>query len=337
VRDQEWSVSRDRHLHSNWLIAGLLVFVAGCATAPVVERRVPGEPASAPLPAPLPAARPTPAKQPSYILKRGGGFYQDDGPGDNPPADIDAIPDAVPRVEPPHKFANNPYSVLGRAYVPLHDATAFRERGVASWYGRKFHGQKTASGESYDMFGMTAAHPTLPIPCYVRVSNPATGKSVVVRINDRGPFHNGRIIDLSYSAAWKLGLVGGGSGLVEVAGIVPGADLPPLAGRSPDSGTVNDEDIISRIAAKPEPTLPEITDSRGIWLQLGAFGNRDNAESLRQRLAGQLASLGGKLVVRAEGSVHRVQIGPYREADEAHRVAMQISDALAMKPLVIQR
>jgi rare lipoprotein A len=227
--------------------------------------------------------------------------------------------------------------VLGRDYVPLHDATAFRERGVASWYGRKFHGQKTASGESYDMFGMTAAHPTLPIPCYVRVTNPATGKSVVVRVNDRGPFHNGRIIDLSYSAAWKLGLVGGGSGLVEVAGIGPGTDWPVLVARSPDPGGPNDEDIIARVAAQPEPTLPEIADSRGIWLQLGAFGNRDNAESLRQRLASQLAALGSKLVVRTEGGVHRVQIGPYREADEAHRVAMQISDALAMKPLVIQR
>jgi rare lipoprotein A len=326
-------VTREWRLHSGWLVATSLVFMAGCGTAPVVERRLPGEPASAPVP----AARPTPVKPPSLILKRGGGFYQDDGPGDNPPADIDAIPDAVPRSEPPHKFANNPYSVFGRDYVPLHEATAFRERGVASWYGRKFHGQKTASGESYDMFGMTAAHPTLPIPCYVRVTNPATGKSVVVRVNDRGPFHNGRIIDLSYSAAWKLGLVGGGSGLVEVAGVVPGADLPVLAARSPDPGSTDDKDIIARIAAQPELTLPEIADSRGIWLQLGAFGNRDNAESLRQRLVSQLAALGAKLVVRAEGSVHRVQIGPYHEAGEAHRVATQISDALAMKPLVIQR
>jgi rare lipoprotein A len=310
------------------------VFVVGCGTAPIVERREPGSPSSA---SPS-AARTTPAKPQIYVLKRGGGFYQDDGPGENPPADIDAIPDAVPRAEPPHKFANNPYSVLGRDYVPLHDAAAYRERGVASWYGRKFHGQKTASGEPYDMFGMTAAHPTLPIPSYVRVTNPATGKSVVVRVNDRGPFHSGRIIDLSYSAAWKLGLVGGGSGLVDVAGIVPGADLPQVvAARNQDPAPGNDEDVIARVAAQPEPPLPEIADSRGTWLQLGGFGNRDNAESLRRRLVIQLAGLGDKLVVRSEGGIHRVQLGPYRDTGEAHRVAMQISDALAMKPLVIQR
>jgi rare lipoprotein A len=310
-----------------------LLVLAACSTQPyVVERSDPTA---------NPATRPTPTKPPGYVLKRGGGFYKDDGPGDYPPADIDAIPDALPRAEPLHKFANNPYSVLGRDYVPLHNALAFRERGVASWYGRKFHGQKTASGESYDMFGMTAAHPTLPIPSYVRVTNPGNGKSVVVRVNDRGPFHNGRIIDLSYSAAWKLGIVGGGSGLVEIATVTAGSDLQPTVALAPESLSGNEEDIIARIAARdaaqPEPALPEIADSRGIWLQLGAFGNRDNAESLRQRLASQLAGLGDKLVVRAEGNVHRVQLGPYREAGEAHRVAMQIGDALAMKPLLIQR
>ena len=182
---------------------------------------------------PAPSATPALQSAPAYVLKRGGGFYQDDGPGDNPPADLAAIPDAVPRDEPFNRFANRPYSVLGRDYVPLREVGRYRATGVASWYGRKFHGQKTSSGEPYDMYGMTAAHPTLPIPSYARVTNPANGRSVIVRVNDRGPFHAGRVIDLSYTAAWKLGYVGNGSTQVVVESIAPGAPPapPPSSGR----------------------------------------------------------------------------------------------------------
>ena len=152
-----------------------------------------------------------------------GGFYKDDGPHERPPAGLDAIANATPRAEPPHRYANRPYTVFGKDYRPLASVQPFRQRGLASWYGKRFHGKKTASGEPYDMYKMTAAHPTLPIPSYARVTNLANGRSVVVRINDRGPFHAGRVIDLSYVAAYKLGYIAAGSAQVEVEAIVPGA------------------------------------------------------------------------------------------------------------------
>jgi rare lipoprotein A len=154
--------------------------------------------------------------------KRPGGYYKDDGPGDAPPRNVEATPDARPRTEPLHRSANNPYTVFGKQYVPAKAVRPFKQRGVASWYGKRFHGQPTSSGERYDMYKMTAAHPTLPIPSYARVTNLNNGRSVVVRINDRGPFHSGRIIDLSYAAAAKLGYVSAGSTQVEVEAIVPG-------------------------------------------------------------------------------------------------------------------
>ncbi len=146
----------------------------------------------------------------------GGPYYKDDGPPASVPDHLDRVPDAVPRPEPYHRFANRPYTVFGTTYVPIAVESPYKERGIASWYGRRFQGQRTASGEPYDMFAMTAAHRTLPIPSYARVTNVANGKSVVVRINDRGPFYSKRIIDLSYAAAKKIGLDGKGSGMVEV-------------------------------------------------------------------------------------------------------------------------
>ena len=169
------------------------------------------------------AAAPTYTPQPETAKPAAkGGYYKDDGPGDNPPANLDQIADAEPRAEPLHRYANRPYNRFGRDYVPITAVGPFRQEGIASWYGKRFHGQPTSSGEIYDMYAMTAAHPTLPIPSYARVTSLANRKSVVVRINDRGPFHSDRIIDLSYAAAWKLGIVAGGSGRVLVEAIVPG-------------------------------------------------------------------------------------------------------------------
>ena len=145
-----------------------------------------------------------------------GAYYQGDGPPDRIPADLAEAPDAVPRVEPLHPRANRPYTALGRSYTPLTADAPFRQKGAASWYGRQFHGNRTASGEIYDMFAMTAAHPTLPIPSYARVTNLRNGRSVIVRVNDRGPFKDGRIIDLSYGAAVRLGVAAAGTGEVEV-------------------------------------------------------------------------------------------------------------------------
>src|SRR5438067_3119679 len=152
-----------------------------------------------------------------------GGYDKDDGPQATPPGNLSSIPDAAPRSEALHRYANRPYEGFGKKYVPLAKVQPFHQRGVASWYGKRFHGQKTASGEPYDMYAMSAAHPILPIPSYARVTNVKSGKQVVVRINDRGPFHANRIIDLSYAAANRLGLIGYGSGDVEVDAIVPGA------------------------------------------------------------------------------------------------------------------
>ncbi|WP_374683693.1 septal ring lytic transglycosylase RlpA family protein [Accumulibacter sp.] len=161
------------------------------------------------------------ARKSGVVQKRGGGYYKDDGPGDEIPDNLDDIPDAQPRLEPLHRFANRPYVVLGKAYQPRTSLAAYQERGIASWYGKKFHGQKTSIGEPYDMFSMTAAHPTLAIPSYVRVTNVSNGRSVVVRVIDRGPFHADRVIDLSYAAAYRLDYVDSGSTMVQVDSILP--------------------------------------------------------------------------------------------------------------------
>jgi rare lipoprotein A len=274
-----------------------MVLLAGCGSQPPrsIER---DEAVTSP-----PVAKPAPQK-PSYVLKRGGGFYQDDGPGDSVPGNLDAVPDAEPRAEPLHRFANRPYSVLGKDYVPSQELKPYKARGVGSWYGRKFHGQKTSIGEPYDMFAMTAAHPTLPIPSYARVTNLANGKSVVVRVNDRGPFLHERLIDLSYAAA-------AGDPIAELVAAAPApAEAPPL---------------------------PAVQELRGTFLQLGAFGSQDNAESFRARLQRQLDWLGEAIHVHAKDGMYRLHLGPYRDAQEAGRVAERIREALAFKPFVVQR
>ena len=284
-------------------------------------------------------AKPAPQK-PAYVLKKGGGFYQDDGPGENAPDHLDAIPDAEPKIEPLHRFANNPYSVLGRDYAPLQALKPYKARGIGSWYGRKFHGQRTSSGESYDMFAMTAAHPTLPIPSYARVTNVANGKSVVVRVNDRGPFLHDRIIDLSYAAAWKLGYVGSGSAMVEVESVLPGNTLLAVApAAQPANGDAPARDPIAElVAAGPAeaPQLPAVQELRGTFLQLGAFGNQDNAESFRAHLTRQLAWLSDTIHIHPQGGMYRLHLGPYRDAQEAGRIAEKIREALDFKPFVVQ-
>ncbi|MBK7025174.1 MAG: septal ring lytic transglycosylase RlpA family protein [Sulfuritalea sp.] len=197
------------------------------------------------------------ARKSSVVQKRGGAYYKDDGPGDEIPDNLDDIPDAQPRLEPLHRFANRPYVVLGKAYEPHASLRPYQERGVASWYGKKFHGQKTSIGEPYDMFSMTAAHPTLAIPSYVRVTSVGNGKSVVVRVTDRGPFHADRVIDLSYAAAHRLGYVDNGSTLVEVESILPEgattmsyAQVMPAPRSARPVGALAERDEIELLAAK---------------------------------------------------------------------------------------
>jgi rare lipoprotein A len=253
-------------------------------------------------------------------------YYKDDGPGEGAPADLDAIPDAVPRLEPLHRFANRPYTVFGREYVPATSLRPYRERGIASWYGRKFHGERTSSGETYDMYAMTAAHPTLPLPSYARVTNVASGKSVVVRVNDRGPFLHGRVIDLSYAAAAKLGIAQKGSGEVDVEAILPAgtptlvaaAPLPPVTGAPPREP-----------AGTPPPAEPAPVASMegGFVVQLGAFASYANAQNFLAHVANQLAPLGVEANVRQVNGLFRVFVGPYPAREDARRLAERLREA----------
>jgi rare lipoprotein A len=256
---------------------------------------------------------------------RPGAYYQDDGPGAHPPDNLDKIPDATPRLEPLHRFANRPYTVFGHDYVPATTLRAYRERGLASWYGRKFHAQKTAIGETYDMYAMTAAHPTLPLPSYARVTNLANARSVVVRVNDRGPFHPGRIIDLSYAAAYRLGIAEKGSAEVEVESILPGTAPPQLAAPLPPV-TVSE--------TPPASALPIGQESGGYVAQLGAFANYANAQEFVGRLANQTVGLSVEPKVRQETGLYRVFVGPYPTREEASRAADRLRDALGLDSTV---
>jgi len=258
---------------------------------------------------------------------RSGGYYKDDGPGEKPPANLDQIADAQPKSEPLHRYANRPYQVFGKEYVPLAFVQPYRQRGMASWYGKKFHGQRTASGETYDMYAMSAAHPTLPIPSYARVTRVATGRSVIVRINDRGPFHQGRMIDLSYAAALKLGFAQLGSAEVELESIEPGQAVTP---------TEQAATTAPPAAAPIEQALAAPEQAAAVYVQVGAFSSRDNAESLRSRLenAGWLKDT---VQVLAIGNLWRLHVGPYRTQDDARPVAERIESQLSIKPLLVVR
>jgi rare lipoprotein A len=301
-----------------WLgLIAVLSLLAGCAAT---RGPAPDEPILA-----SPEAKPA---QPPASAPRAGGFYKDDGPGDNPPANLAAIPDAVPKREAPNRYANRAYTVFGASYVPISTGQGYKERGVASWYGKKFHGQKTSSGEVYDMYAMTGAHKTLPIPSYARVTNLANGRSVIVRINDRGPFHSDRIIDLSYAAAYKLGYASAGSARVEVEAIQPGdaPAEPPPAQDKPAS-----EEKLQAAEATPA------TAETGIFLQVGAFSSRQNADDLRSRIARQLAWLTDSVQVLSIGNLWRLRVGPYGTSDAARAIAERIEAELNLKPLVVTR
>jgi len=217
-----------------------------------------------------------------------------------PPASVESVPDAVPRQEPRSAHGNPPfYNVLGKRYIVLGTADGYLERGVASWYGPTFHGENTSSGEKYDMYAMTAAHKTLPLPTYVRVTNLKNGRTVVVRVNDRGPFVSNRLIDLSYSAAAKLDMLKEGTTLVEVKAL-----------------TVSEPDELTRSAQSPPPPL---------YVQAGAFADQRNAQRVLDRLhagglrsAFILAPLGGK------AALYRVRVGPISSVSELDELAARL-------------
>jgi rare lipoprotein A len=219
---------------------------------------------------------------------------------------------------------------MGTTYVPMTALGAYRATGLASWYGKRYHGRATASGEIYDMYAMTAAHPTLPIPSYVRVTSLATDQSVVVRINDRGPFHSDRLIDLSYIAAYKLGILANGSAMVEVQSILPGRDPAPISAS-------RDAPPSAPVAGAPAPAPASVDQPAGVYLQLGAFSLRENAASLLSRLQAEFAWLAGLAGIYQAGEVYRVQAGPYASREEALQAAARIGQAFDLQPVVISR
>ncbi|MET0203358.1 MAG: septal ring lytic transglycosylase RlpA family protein [Casimicrobiaceae bacterium] len=291
------------------ILPAAAALLTACGTAPPVTppaTTTAAPPASAPARS---AQQPPPQASTKY--------YKDDGPGESPPPNLDAIPDAVPKLEPLHRAANRPYNVFGRDYVPATTLKAYRERGVASWYGRKFHGQKTSTGETYDMYAMTAAHPTLPLPSYARVTNVITGKSVLVRVNDRGPFLHDRVIDLSFAAAQRIGIAQKGSGEVEVESVIPAADLPAVTATAPLPPLAASE-------PKTPPPMPIASAGTGYSVQLGAFANFANAQAFLAHMQNQLVAAQVEARIRQAGGLFRVYVGPYQEREEARRTGERL-------------
>ncbi len=281
---------------------------------------------------------------PSRPSGKPGGYYLDDGPGANPPSNLDAIPEPTPKAEPINRYASRPYTVLGHAYTPYTQLTPYKARGVASWYGKRYHGQKTSTGEIYDMYAMSAAHTILPLPSYARVTNLANGKSVVVRVNDRGPFHEDRLIDLSWLAAQRLGLIGRGSGMVEVEAIIPGGSPAAAPPAKPETAPVSPPVDAALPAPAPaavpaQSTVAEAvsTEAGGLFVQLGAFSVAQNADEFLRKMRLDLAWLSGSMNVYKNGKLYRVHAGPYASREEANRVAERVQKELGFKVLVLDR
>ena len=319
-----------------WATLASILLLAGCASAPPS-----GEPRSARPAPPMPRTETSPER---------------DGPDPIPPPNLAGVPDAEPTLEPIRIGGpNKPYAVLGQNYVPLTQDRPFSQRGLASWYGRKFHGRRTANGEVYNMYAMTAAHPTLPLPSYVRVRNPANGREVTLRVNDRGPFHAGRIIDLSYTAALKLGVLRGVApveleritfedicsgawrrGAPVLAQATPVAP-PVLAPEPPPPPTVEVDVVVAASPVISPSPAPPAAPVRGFWVQLGAFSQRDGADSFHRRVVADVAWLAPLLAVFSDPTTFRLQAGPYASRDEAHGVAQRVREALQLVPVVVER
>ncbi len=253
-----------------------------------------------------------------YHKKKRGGYYLDDGPGSYIPPNLDKVPDAVPRVEKIASGPSKPYTVMGTTYTPMTSLSYYKQQGIGSWYGRKFHGLQTSSGETYDMFGMTAAHPTLPIPSYARVTSLETGKQVIVRVNDRGPFLSGRLIDLTYTAAYKLGYVNKGSGRVEVELLLPDEIDRIRSGSSgPYTGTAATKPISAfRLPPHKSPTT-SASVAGGYYVQFGAYQDAGNAKSHLWRYRGMWSSSYPAIKVVPDSGMHKLLAGPFATKEDA--------------------
>ena len=301
-----------------------------------------------------------------------------DGPEAVIPSDLQKVPDAAPHVERIRAGGpNKPYAVEGQRYEPMTEDKPLVERGLASWYGKKFHGRPTSSGEVYNMYAMTAAHATMPIPSYARVRNPANGREVIVRINDRGPFHKGRIIDLSYTAALKLDVLRGVSP-VEVERITyedirtgawmrgsKGADEPPpvYAAAEPVGAPQRETttDLRPPVDTPPAQALPAVpavpataaappvpmpvpvpaampqAAAPGFWVQLGAFTKLDGAEAYREKLVRELDWLAPLLAIFKDRGLNRLQAGPYASRADAQAAADRVRRAMSQAAVVVER
>ena len=289
-----------------------IMLIAACSSIPQQQNNLASEQTSAAV------SKDTPNALAS--AKQRGGYYLDDGPGENPPADLHRIPDAMPKHEPLRAANMQPYVALGKQYKPMTELKSYKQRGIASWYGRRYHGSNTASGEVYDMYAMTAAHPTLPLPSYARVTNLDNGKSVVVRLNDRGPFLSDRLIDLSYTAAYKLGIVANGSGRVEVESIVPTNTLAASPVQKP------------KVALAAPASNAE---QRPVYLQLGAFGSSGNAKNFLAQVQKKLPSIKDSINISKNNGLYKIHAGPYPNPVVAKMDVDAISQQLGVRPLLI--
>lgn len=288
-----------------------LLLLSACAHHPARQAVPPREAEAARAPPAAPRAH---AKSSRY--------EQDEDGGPAIPADVSNIPEPVPKAEPKSAYGNlSPYTVLGHTYTVRDACAGYVERGIASWYGTKFHGHLTSNREDYDMYQFTAAHKTLPLPCFARVTNLENGRSVIVRINDRGPFHEDRIVDLSYAAAVRLGIHATGTGLVEVRAIDPGkpeSKLPPTleASASPQHAP----------RARPGSEAAAVSARKAsLYVQAGAFSDRDNARRLEAKLAHEgVRDVFLDHIDRGGKPLHRVRIGPLDGVDAADKLTAQL-------------
>lgn len=297
-----------------------------------------------------------------------GGYYQDDGPGEDIPVNLEETIDPIPVVEPYSRSGNKQYTVFGETYTPINDTTTpFVQRGYASWYGKKFHGRRTSSGEKYDMYKITAAHPTLPIPSYARVTNLGNGKQIIVRINDRGPFHSSRIMDLSYTAALKLDYLAHGKAEIEVERLLP-EDIKKMAEnreyitsnqeqKEVKSTLISDAELqktnlaLEKMIANKEKELQSIEVNNvtsmsennveikpGYYLQYGAFALRENANANVVQLQKVISTFieSDQLNVIQQGTLYRVQSGPYESREQAQSIANKVTLG-GINPIIVVR
>lgn len=266
--------------------------------------------------------------------KKGGGYYLDDGPGTNIPDNLDQIPNAVPKIEKIASGPSKPYTVMGTTYTPMTSLSYYKQQGIGSWYGKKFHGLQTSSGETYDMFGMTAAHPTLPIPSYARVTSLENGKQVIVRVNDRGPFLSGRLIDLTYTAAYKLGYVNKGSGRVEVELLLPD-EIERIQNGSTTTytGTASTKPISAFKVGKSQTDTRTTTSAvtaasvvSGYYVQFGAYQSISNAKSHQDRYSRLWPGHYPVIKTVPHDGLYKLMAGPFSTKEEASLARQEMLD-----------